>query len=58
LDTTLLYIQIEKKLYKDQTNEFTVKEVAKKQEEITDLLESGFEYVCKKDGLEFFRKRK
>ena len=57
LDTTLLYIQIEKTLYKEQTDEFTVK-VAKTQEEITDLLETGFEYVCKKDGLAFFRKRK
>jgi integrase len=57
LDTTLLYIQIEKTLYKEQTDEFTVK-VAKTQEEITDLLETGFEYVCETDGLAFFRKRK
>jgi len=57
LDTPLLYIQIENTLYKEQTDEFTVK-VAKTQEEITDLLETGFEYVCEKDGLAFFRKRK
>ena len=27
-------------------------------EEIKKLLEVGFEYVCEKDGLMFFRKRK
>ena len=32
--------------------------VAKTQEEITQLLETGFEYVLQKDGLAFFRKRK
>ena len=47
LDTTLLYIPIEKKLYKGQTNDFNVK-VANTQKEITDLLWTGFEYVCEK----------
>jgi len=32
--------------------------VAKTQADITDLHETGFEYVCEKDGLVFFRKRK
>jgi hypothetical protein len=31
--------------------------VAKTQEEITQLLETGFEYVLQKDGLAFFRKQ-
>ena len=57
LDTTLLYIQIEQAIYKGQSDEFTVK-VAKTQEEIKSLLEVGFEYVCEKEGLMFFRKRK
>lgn len=42
---------------KEQSDEFTVK-VAKTQEEIKSLLEVGFDYVCQKDGLAFFRKRK
>jgi len=32
--------------------------VASKPEEIKQLLEVGFEYVCEKDGLMFLRKRK
>jgi hypothetical protein len=32
--------------------------VAEKPEEIKALLEVGFEYVCEKDELMFFRKRK
>ena len=54
---TLLYIQIERAIYKEQSDEFTVK-VAKTPEEIKSLLEVGFEHVCEKDGLLFFRKRK
>lgn len=57
LDTTLLYIQLEKHLYKEDLDTFTVKAV-KDAEEIGPLLEVGFEYVCQKDGLTFFRKRK
>ena len=57
LDTTLLYVQIEKTLFKERNDEFHVK-TAKTPEEIKSLLETGFEYVCSKDGLMFFRKRK
>jgi len=57
LDTTLLYIQIEKTLYRDDSDEFTVK-VARDPEEIKALLEVGFQYICEKDGLLYFRKRK
>jgi len=57
LDTTLLYIQIEQALFKESSDEFTVK-IARKPEEIKALLEVGFEYVCQKDDLMFFRKRK
>ncbi|MBN1784990.1 MAG: tyrosine-type recombinase/integrase [Candidatus Bathyarchaeota archaeon] len=32
--------------------------VAKTQEEITDLIENGFEYVTEQEGLKYFRKRK
>ncbi len=57
LDTTLLYIQIEQALFKETSAEFTVK-VAKNPNEVKALLEVGFEYVCEKDDLMFFRKRK
>jgi len=32
--------------------------IAQTPEEVKILLEVGFEYVCEKDGLLFFRKRK
>jgi integrase len=57
LDTTLLYIQLEKHLYKEELDTFTVTAV-KNADEIPALLEVGFEYHCEKDGLMFFRKRK
>jgi integrase len=57
LDTTLLYISLEKHLYKEEMDTFTVKAV-RNAEDIGPLLEVGFEYVCQKDGLTFLRKRK
>jgi hypothetical protein len=57
LDTTLLYIQLEKHLYKEDLDTFVVKAV-KNADEIPPLIEVGFEYHCEKDGLMFFRKRK
>ena len=58
LDSTLKYINIETALfYKGKPEEFPVR-IAKGPEEIKGLLEVGFEYVCKKDGLLFFRKRR
>jgi len=57
LDTTLLYIQIEQAMYTETDDEFTVMAV-KKPEEIKNLLEVGFEYVCQKDDPTFLRKRK
>jgi integrase len=57
LDTTLLYIQVEKALFGDNNDEFTVK-VTRDPNEARVLLETGFEYVFEMDGLRFFRKRK
>ena len=57
MDTTLLHIQLEKTLYKEQTDAFTVK-VAKSKDELTDLLATGFDYICEKNGLAFLGKRK
>ena len=54
----MLYHKTKDPYYGDSCNdEFTVK-VASDPEEIKALLEVGFEYVCEKDGLLFFRKRK
>ena len=57
IETTLLYIQLAKAIFKETSDEFTVR-VANKSEDIKALLEIGFEYVCEKDGLLYFRKRK
>ena len=57
IEDTLLYVQLAETIFKEATDEFTVR-VAEKPVEIKDLLETGFEYICEKDGLMFFRKRK
>lgn len=57
LEVTLLYIQIEKALFKNEAENFIVK-ATKDTEEMQSLLDVGFEYVCQKDGLMLFRKRK
>jgi integrase len=57
LDTTMLYIQLQKVLFRDTSDDFTVK-TARTPEDVTPLLEVGYEYVCEKDELMFFRKRK
>jgi hypothetical protein len=58
ITSTEVYIHIEKQLYQNGPNdEFTVK-VATTPEEITELLEVGFEYIMTKESLAYFRKRK
>lgn len=57
LESTLLYIQLEQVLFDETSDQFTVK-VAETKDRITELLEAGFEYVCEKDNLVYFRKRK
>ena len=57
LDTTLLYIQIERTIFKESNDQFIVK-IARTLEEVKKLLEVGFDYVCQKDGMVFLRKRK
>ena len=57
LKNTEFYINIERSLFDEYADAFTVK-VAEKPEEIKALLEVGFEYVCQKDNLIFMRKRK
>jgi len=58
LDSTLTYINIERAIFgAGEHSEFHVK-TAQTPEEVKALLEVGFEYICEKDGLLFFRKRK
>lgn len=57
LNSTEIYINIERTMFESTSDEFTVK-VTEKAEEIKTLLETGFEYVCQKDDLIFLRKRK
>jgi hypothetical protein len=57
LRSTEIYINIEESLFESGNDEFTVR-VADKPDEVKALLEVGFQYVCEKDGLLFFRKRK
>jgi hypothetical protein len=57
LRSTEIYINIERTLFEQTTDGFTVK-VAEKPDEVKALLEVGFEYVCQKDNLIFMRKRK
>ncbi len=57
LKNTEIYITVEKTIFGEYSDEFSVK-VATKPEEIKALLETGFEYICQKDDLMFFRKRR
>ena len=58
LENTLLYIQVEQAIFGASDNdEFTVQATNNK-EEIKQLLSVGFEYICQKDDMLFFRKRK
>ena len=58
LKSTEIYINIEHTLFEaGAKDQFTVS-IAEKPEEIKELLEVGFEYVCQKDTLIFLRKRK
>ena len=57
VETTLLYIQLAEAIFKENTDEFHVR-VANKPDEIKPLLETGFEFICEKDELMCFRKRK
>jgi len=58
LKSTEIYINIEHTLLEAGANDqFTVR-IAEKPEEVKELLEVRFEYVCQKDTLIFLRKRK
>jgi hypothetical protein len=58
-DNTLLYVQLDEKLFKYYDDNFTVR-VAHNIEETIPLIEAGFEYVTGEynDGGKVFKKRK
>ena len=58
IQSTEVYIHIEKQTYQNGTNDEFIVKVAKTREEITSLIEANFEYVMSKDDLAYFRKRK
>ena len=58
IQSTQVYIHVERALFLNAPPDDYHVKVARTQEEITQLLETGFEYVLQKDGLAFFRKRK
>jgi len=57
IKNTLLYVQLEEALFKEESDGFVCK-VAHDIEEAKTLIEAGFEYVCEVEGLKLFRKRK
>ena len=57
IDSTLFYVNLESAVFQTENDNFHV-QTAKTPEEITKLLEVGFEYVCQKDERLYFRKRK
>ena len=58
IEITRGYVKVEKALYKNANNVDFHTKVAKTQEEIVQLLDTGFDYIMTKDGLAYFRKRK
>jgi integrase len=57
LKTTLIYIDLETALFRDNDEGFITK-VATTVEEACGLLEVGFEHVCEMNGKTIFKKRK
>lgn len=57
VETTLHYIQLADAIFKENIDEFHVR-VANKSDESKPLVETGFEFVCEKDELLYFKKRK
>jgi len=57
IEDTLLYIQLAETIFKETTDEFTVR-VAKSLDDACSFLEAGFEYVTDLGEVKLFRKRK
>ena len=57
IEDALLYVQLAETIFKETTDEFTVR-VARSLDDACDLLEVGFDYVTDIDDVKLFRKRK
>jgi len=56
-DNTLLYVQLDQKLFNESQDEFIVK-TARTPEECTKLIEVGFQLADTMGGIHLYRKRK
>lgn len=57
INNTMIYINIEQAIFLSQSDEWTCK-IAHNEQEVTQLIETGFDYVTDIDGHKAFRKRK
>lgn len=57
LESTRLYIQLEKSLFKNLPNNMFITRIAHNAEETCSFVEVGFEYVTEQVCLKFFRKK-
>ena len=57
IKNTLIYIQLEEAIFKEEDDEFICK-AARAVEETKILIKARFSYVCEFDGVKMFRKRK
>lgn len=57
IKSTLIYIQLEEAIFKEENDEFICKAAASIEDAKT-LIEEGFDYVCEFNGVKLFRKRK
>jgi hypothetical protein len=58
LRTTLIYVDLEIALFRENECEGFITKVASTVEEACGLLEVGFNYVCEMNGKTIFKKRK
>jgi hypothetical protein len=55
IKNTLIYTQLAK--FREEEDDYICK-VARTPDEIQELIETGFGYICDLEGLKFFKKRK
>jgi hypothetical protein len=58
INSTRIYIQTERSLFGTGVNDDSFCKIAQTPEEVSQLIEAGFEYVTDMDNKKFFRKRK
>lgn len=57
IKNTLMYVQLEEAIYKDGSDDY-ISKAATTVEEVCELVEAGFDYVCDVGEAKVFRKRK